>query len=92
LALPLAPIAGFALRYGVVAMATYAVTRSITKASYDQRGQDAMDDVDEGLAVRSDKGQASATGRFKRTVRLGRKGPGVEIDATALGRIKLRRV
>jgi len=40
--LPLAPIATIALRYGVVAIATYAVTRRIERGYFDQRGEDAM--------------------------------------------------
>ena len=90
--LPLAPIAGIALRYGVVAVATYAVTRRIERGFYDQRSEDAMNDVNEGLSLRRDKEQVNGTGRFKRTVRFGATGPGVEIDVTALGRIQFRRI
>ncbi|MEM8980273.1 MAG: hypothetical protein AAGD04_12365 [Pseudomonadota bacterium] len=92
MALPLAPIAGLALRYGAVAVASYALTRNVTKAHYDQRGQDALDDVEEGFAVRRDPGQTDATARMVRTVRLGKSGPGFEIDASAFGRIKVKRV
>ena len=92
MALPLAPVAVIAARYGAVALATYAVARRIERAHYDQRGEDALDDVNEGLAARSDKGQASAAARFKRSIRLGKSGPGVEVDATALTRIKIRRL
>lgn len=90
--LPLAPIAGFALRYGAVAVATYAVARYSSRAPYDQRSEDAMDDVAEGVSVRRDSEQVNGAGRVRRTVRLGPNGPGIEIDATALGRIRLRRV
>ncbi len=90
--LPLAPIAGFALRYGVVAVATYAVTRGIERGFHDQRGEEAMDDVNEGLSIRRSHDQVNGTGRIKRVVRLGSGGPGVEIDITALGRIRFRRV
>jgi len=90
--LPLAPIAGFALRYGVVAVATYAVTRRIDRGFFDQRGEDAMDDVNEGLSLRRSDDQLNATGRFKRQIRLGAQGPGVEIDITTLGRIRFRKI
>ncbi|MGR3290528.1 MAG: hypothetical protein ACU0C9_04960 [Paracoccaceae bacterium] len=90
--LPLAPIAGIALRYGVVAVATYAITRRVKRGFYDQRGEDAMNDVNEGLSMRRDSDQINGTARYKRIVRLGANGPGVEIDITALGRIKFRRI
>ena len=90
--LPLAPIASIALRYGVVAVATYAVTRRIRRGFFDQRAEDAMDAVNEGLSIRRNTDQLSGTGRFKRRVRLGANGPGVEIDVTALGRIRLRKI
>ncbi|MEE9389098.1 MAG: hypothetical protein V3U96_10860 [Paracoccaceae bacterium] len=90
--LPLAPIAGVALRYGVVAIATYAVTRRIERGFHDQRGEDAMDDINEGASLRRTNGQLNGTTRFKRTIRLGAQGPGIEIDATALGRIKIRKI
>lgn len=90
--LPLAPIAGFALRYGAVAIATYAVSRRITLAHFDQRGEEAMDDVSEGLSVRHDADQYNGAGRYRRIVRLGPDGPGVEIDITALGRIRFRKI
>lgn len=90
--LPLAPIAGVALRYGAVAIATYAIARSVDRAPYDQRGEDAMDDVSEGLHLRKDGDQANASGRMKRIIRLGKTGPGVEIDASALTRIRVRKI
>lgn len=90
--LPLAPITVFALRYGTVALASYAVARSIERGRRDQRAEDAFDEVPEGLTVRREPEQANATGRFRRVIRLGATGPGVEIDATALTRIRLRKV
>lgn len=90
--LPIAPIAGIALRYGAVALASYALTRGLQRAPYDQRAEDAMEDVPEGLAARRDEGRMAGSGRMRRVIRLGTNGPGIEIDATALGRIKLRRV
>ena len=90
--LPLAPIAGIAVRYGVVALATYSIARKVERAHFDQRGQDAMDDVSEGLSVRKEPEQVHGAGRFCRTVRIGANGPGLEIDLTALGRVKFRKV
>jgi hypothetical protein len=51
-----------------------------------------MDDLAEGLHFRREDEQVNGGGRFVRTIRLGGNGPGVEIDATALTRIRFRRL
>jgi len=90
--LPLAPITVFALRYGTVALASFAVARSIERGRRDQRAEDSLDDVPEGLTARREPEQMNATGRLKRVIRLGTGGPALEIDASALGRVRFRRV
>ncbi|MBK5932650.1 hypothetical protein C8N32_12014 [Rhodovulum imhoffii] len=90
--LPLAPFAGAALRYGAVALAVYALRSRMSPAPRDQRVEDALDDLDEGVGLRRDPGQVSGGARLRRTIRLGPDGPGVEVDATAFGRVRLRRV
>lgn len=90
--LPLAPIAGVALRYGVVAVTAYAVTRRLERGHFDQRGEEAMDDINEGISARRNNEQTNASGRFRRVIRLGSAGPGVEIDVTAIGRIRIKRI
>ena len=90
--LPLTPIAGFALRYGAVAVATYAISRRIQRGHFDQRGEEAMDDVTEGVTMRRGNDQLNGTARIKRRIRLGKSGPGFEIDLTTLGRIRLRKI
>ncbi|MBT2132307.1 hypothetical protein [Aliiroseovarius lamellibrachiae] len=92
MALPLAPIAAVALRYGTVAMATYALARTVEKGRRDQRVEDALDDIDEGITTRRDPEQVNATARIIRTIRLGNTGPGVEIDLTSLTRIRFRKL
>lgn len=93
MALPLAPIAGLALRYGAVALAGYALSRHIAHGRTDQRAEDAFDDAPEGLTAHrpADRDQINATGRLRRVIRFGSTGPGFEIDATALARIRFRR-
>ncbi|NDK35037.1 hypothetical protein [Rhodovulum sulfidophilum] len=94
--LPLAPIATVALRYGLrygaVALAAYALSKSQNGLRRDQRNEDAMDELGEGLAFRRDQEQVSGGARMRRTFRLGDTGPGVEIDASALGRLRVRRL
>ncbi len=88
--LPLAPIAGFALRYGAVALATYAFARKARPGSYDQRTEDAMADTPEGVTLRRDGRDIRSTGKFRRTIRLGANGPAVEVEATTLTRLRIR--
>jgi hypothetical protein len=51
-----------------------------------------MDDVGEGISVRREPEQVNGATRFRRVVRVGQDGPGIEIDITALGRIRFRKV
>lgn len=92
MALPLAPIAGLALRYGAVALTAYAIARAAERAPRDQRAEDAMDDMPEGIHIRRETDRVSGAGRIVRTFRVGPGGLGIEVDATALGRIRFRRV
>jgi len=91
MALPLAPIAGIAMRYGLVALTTYAVVRATPQMRRNQMTEDTFDELHEGVSARRDGSQANAAARFKRTIRLGRTGPGVEVDFAALGRLRITR-
>lgn len=93
--LPFAPLAGFALRYGAVALAAYALSRKRGTGRTDQRAEDALDDLPEGVAVHrpADRpGQHNLQARFCRVMRFGADGPGVEMDASAIGRVRFRKV
>jgi hypothetical protein len=90
--LPLAPIALYAVTCGGVALASYRLARRIEPGRRDQRAEDALDDVAEGMTVRREPEQVSATGRLRRVFRFGTTGPALEVDATALGRVKFRKV
>ncbi|SDW10703.1 hypothetical protein [Roseicitreum antarcticum] len=94
MALPLVPLAGMALKYGAVALAGYALSRQITAGAVNQRHEDMLDEVPEGATVRqpADRGQVNASMRFRRIIRLGADGPGLDIDASALGRFRVKRV
>ena len=86
----LTPIAGVALRYAAVATAGYVLARSLPRAEPDERVETAMDDLDDGLSVSSADGAARLAGRLRRSFRLGTSG--VRIDASMLGRIKVKRL
>ena len=95
--LPLAPVAVFALRAGLVTAAVWAVRRTVARATQvgrtDQRAEEALDAMDEGLATHAPadrEGQHNAGLRLRRVVRW--PGGGVEVDLAAVGRLRLRRV
>ena len=94
MALPLAPIVWTVARYGAVAAATYAVTRRIEVLPVQQDHEDILDQVEDGVSMgrAPDRQQMNAAGRWRRVVRFGETGPGVEIDATILGRFRIRTI
>ncbi len=94
MALPLAPIALVAVRYGGVALAAYYAARKIQLSQTDQATEDALDSVVEGVSAHkcTDAQQANAGVRWRRVVRWGDAGPGLEIDMAALGRVRVRKV
>ncbi|MDD7972089.1 hypothetical protein [Roseinatronobacter alkalisoli] len=92
MALPLAPIAAVAMKYGALALAGYALTRQVRPGHIAQPLEDAMDTLPEGICITRprDAEQMNGTARLRRIIRLGHNGRGVELDAAFLARIKLR--
>lgn len=95
--LPLAPVAVLALRAGAVAAAGYGIARlarfRIAQGRTDQRAEDALDSLDEGLAAHAPgdaEGQRNFAWRFRRVIRG--SGGGVEVDLGLIGRARVRRV
>lgn len=97
--LPLAPLVPVVLRIGAVAATAWAVRRAVVSrmspGRTDQRAEDAMDDLDEGLAIhaprdRAEDSQRNAALRLRRVIRW--KGEAFELDASLLGRFRLRKV
>ena len=95
--LPLAPLIPLAVRLGIVASTTWAVTRWVRSASHpgrtDQRAEDALDELGEGLSVhqpadRAEDRQTNATARVRRVVRF--RGRTWEVDAGLMARLRLR--
>lgn len=95
MALPIAPIAATALRYGTVMAVAYYVAKR-HKGLPKEPEEAAHENVDEGVSVRHHRtrnaAQANADARLKRVIRFGANGPGVEIDASALGRVRIRKL
>jgi hypothetical protein len=97
--LPLAPLLPLALRLGAVTAAGLAVRSLVRKSSFpgrtDQRAEDALDDLGEGLSLHrpadragAEVSQTNATARVVRVIRLG--GRSWELDAGLLARVRLR--
>lgn len=91
MALPLVPIA---LGLGGVALAGWTAVRRSAPARIDQRTEDALDQLPEGLATRrptDDRDQTNASARLVRRITL----PGgrcIEIDAGMIARLRIRRL
>jgi hypothetical protein len=103
--LPLAPLLPLALRIGAVAGAGYAAARWVNARRFpgrtDQRAEDALDDLGEGISLhrpadraqnaRTDAqtdAQTNATARMRRTLRIGRRS--WELDAGVIARFRIR--
>ncbi|MBF9059440.1 hypothetical protein HKCCSP123_09630 [Rhodobacterales bacterium HKCCSP123] len=92
MAIPFTPVAAAALRYGAVAALAYAAARRARPRRIDPAAEAAMDVMPEGLNVGHAPGQVNAAGRWRRALRFGAAGPGMEIDLAGLARLRLRRV
>ena len=90
----LAPFAWTAIRLGAVAAVALIASRSVSRPK-DPQQQAVLDALPEGIGGHSHRAEAERAvhghGRLRRVCRF-RDGPAVEIDASALGRVRLRRV
>lgn len=93
MALPITPLLGLAVRYGpIVATLAAAAAYNYARERYvDQRGEDLMDELGEGLDLTKtpDGTQMNARGRMRRKISIPGKGS-YDLDASFLGRISLR--
>ena len=95
--LPLAPLLPLAIRLGLISAVGLAVRRQILARSHpgriDQRAEDALDDLGEGLSLhrpadRAEARQTNVTARLHRVVRF--RGRTWELDAGLMARFRLR--
>ena len=92
--LPLVPVV--ALKLGSAALAVWAAQRalraSVGPGRTDQRAEDALDDLPEGMTVHAprDRDQRNSTARLRRRIRLG--GAEWELDAGLIARFRLKKV
>lgn len=94
--LPILPLAAPVLKYGSVALAAWLLARRIAptihEARIDQRAEDALDDLPEGLGTRrpADRPQRNLTGYYRRRIHVPGLGRTIEIDATFIARLRAR--
>jgi hypothetical protein len=81
-----------ALRYGAVAAVGFAAARMAPRGDFPPAVQAEMDNAPEGLHLRRAPGQINASASAARTTRLGRFGLRFRVDATALARLRIRRL
>jgi len=78
------------------AVALYAVARARGDRPRPAHEEQAFDDVAHGVSVDAsrdtDRSRADLRAGWRGALRLGPGGPGVEVDASALARLRLRRV
>lgn len=91
MAIPLVPLAGLVLRYGAVAALAYAAARRARPQRLSPAAEDALDHTPVGASIGHAPGQMNATARWRRNIRLGPDGPGMEVDLSALARLRIRK-
>ena len=74
-------------------LAAFALARNVHIAPVDQRVEDRFDDIAEGLSINrgTTRDQINTAYKYRRIVRFGKMGPAIEIDASALARLRVRR-
>ncbi|MCB1353191.1 MAG: hypothetical protein KDK03_10680 [Rhodobacteraceae bacterium] len=92
----LSPLAWTALRYAAVAGVALYAARSRSPEPKDAVHERVLDDLPEGVRSHAHRAEAEQAvhghGRLRRVLRFGRRGPGVEVDLAALGRMRFRKV
>jgi hypothetical protein len=90
------PLAWLALRLGAAAAVVAYASRKALSQPKDPEHESVLDRMPEGLEGSPHRAEAERAihgrGRFRRVVRLHPSGPGIEIDAAALARLRFRRV
>lgn len=95
LPIALSPMTRRLIRLGAfAAMAVYASSQRASQPKHAEHER-TLDELPDGLAAHAHRSEAErgmhAAGRFRRVLRLGPQGPAVEIDASGLGRVRVRR-
>lgn len=92
MAIPFAPIALAAARYGAVAGLAYLAARHARPRPVDPTAQAALDKVPLGVDLGHAPGQLNAMARLRKTLRPLAQGPAMEFDLSAIARLTVRRI
>lgn len=87
----LPPLVLAAAKYAAVAAAAWALTRETYRGRIDQRAEDAMDDLPDGVSIRQpgDRTQTNLAAWLRRRVGLGPSG--LEVDLAILARLRVHK-
>ncbi len=92
----LSPIAWMAVRYGALAAVALVAARNRASAPKDPTHETILDEIPEGVRATPHRAEAESAlhtnGRVRRVFRLRRDGPGFEVEAAGLARVRFRRV
>lgn len=92
----LTPLAWTALRFGAMAAVALYASRAAGARETQSEHERVLDDLPEGLTTHPQRSETEKAvhghGRLRRTFRLRPGGPGLEVDAAGLGRVRFRRV
>jgi len=90
------PIAPILVKYGAVALVSFVAQRAvrarIAKGRTDQRGEDALDNLPEGLTAHTPRDRAQKNGSARFTRRITLRGTTYERDAGVLARWRITKV
>ncbi len=92
----LSPLAWMAVRYGTVAALTLIAARNRASHPKDPAHDAVLDELPEGVRAKPHRAEAESglhgDGRVRRVFRLRPGGPGIELEAAGLARLRMRRV
>ncbi len=92
----LSPLAWMAVRYGTVAALALIAARNRASHPKDPAQETMLDELPEGLRAKPHRAEGESglhgDGRVRRVFRLRPGGPGIELEAAGLARLRMRRV
>lgn len=92
MAVQFTPLAAWALKYGAAAAVGFAAARFLPRGRLAPAVEAEMDRAPRGLRLRRAPGQIAGSVRAIKSMRLGRISPKLQLDGTALMRLRVRRV
>ena len=92
MAIPLAPVAVLALKYGTVAALAFVIGKNAKPVPKDAIREKAFDDAQGGVSAYARREPGEVTGHAAAKLKHKIPGIGIEYDASLLARLRFRRV